>query len=146
MEVRSQYGQIVPKILSQKNPKQKRAGGMAEHVGPEFKHQYHQKNIWGRVTYKEKSRLDGTNLQSQHLGCWRGLQVERERFIGLTILVAGKSKQHGSDRCQGWSQQGIQGLHAEGAHVWGWTWEWAVKVERYNSPFCGTNPASQDLL
>jgi hypothetical protein len=32
-------GQIVCRILSQKNPSQKRAGGMAQGVGPEFKPQ-----------------------------------------------------------------------------------------------------------
>jgi hypothetical protein len=41
--VRSQSEQIVQEILSQKNPSQKRAGGMAQVVGPEFKPQCHQK-------------------------------------------------------------------------------------------------------
>jgi hypothetical protein len=31
------------KTLSQKNPSQKRAGGVAQDVGPEFKPQYHKK-------------------------------------------------------------------------------------------------------
>jgi hypothetical protein len=38
--VQSQPGQIVCKILSQKNPSQKRADGMAEGIDPEFKPQY----------------------------------------------------------------------------------------------------------
>jgi hypothetical protein len=37
----SQPRQIVQETLSQKNPSQKRAGEMAQCVGPEFKHQYH---------------------------------------------------------------------------------------------------------
>jgi hypothetical protein len=42
--VRSQPGQIVHKTLSQKNPSQnKKAGGVAQGVGPEFKSQYHKK-------------------------------------------------------------------------------------------------------
>jgi hypothetical protein len=36
-------GQIVCKILSQKNPSRKRAGGVAQGVGPEFKLQYSKK-------------------------------------------------------------------------------------------------------
>jgi hypothetical protein len=36
----SQPGQIVREILSQKNLSQKRAGGVAQGVGPEFKSQY----------------------------------------------------------------------------------------------------------
>jgi hypothetical protein len=45
IEVPSQAGQIVCKTLSQKKKKnsQKRAGGVAQGVGPEFKPQYHQK-------------------------------------------------------------------------------------------------------
>jgi hypothetical protein len=35
--VRSQPGQIVCETLSQKNPIQKRAGGVVQDVGPEFK-------------------------------------------------------------------------------------------------------------
>jgi hypothetical protein len=38
--VQSQPGQIVSKMLSRKNPSQKRAGGIAQGVGPEFKPQY----------------------------------------------------------------------------------------------------------
>jgi hypothetical protein len=39
--VQSQPGQIVQETLSQKNPTQKRAGGVAQGVGPEFKPQNH---------------------------------------------------------------------------------------------------------
>jgi hypothetical protein len=35
--VQSQPGQIVQETLSQKTPSQKRAGGVAQGVGPEFK-------------------------------------------------------------------------------------------------------------
>jgi hypothetical protein len=41
--VRSQPGKVVHKTLSQKNPSQKRAGGVAQGVDPEFKTQYRQK-------------------------------------------------------------------------------------------------------
>jgi hypothetical protein len=34
---------MVHKTLSGKNPSQKRAGGVAQGVGPKFKPQYHQK-------------------------------------------------------------------------------------------------------
>jgi hypothetical protein len=40
IEVRSQLGEIVRETLSQKNPSQKRAVGVAQGVGPEFKFQY----------------------------------------------------------------------------------------------------------
>jgi hypothetical protein len=44
IEVQSQPGQIVDKTLSGKKTHQKkRAGGVAQDVGPEFKPQYHQK-------------------------------------------------------------------------------------------------------
>jgi hypothetical protein len=36
----SQPGQIVYETLSRKNPSQKRAGGVVQGVGPEFKPQY----------------------------------------------------------------------------------------------------------
>jgi hypothetical protein len=40
--VRSQPREIVPRDpISKKNPSQKRVGGVAQGVGPEFKHQYH---------------------------------------------------------------------------------------------------------
>jgi hypothetical protein len=41
--VQSQPGKIVGKTLSQKNPSQKRAGGVAQGVGPELKPQYQKK-------------------------------------------------------------------------------------------------------
>jgi hypothetical protein len=41
--VQSQTGQIVHKTLSRKKPSQKRAGGVAQGVGPEFKPQNHKK-------------------------------------------------------------------------------------------------------
>jgi hypothetical protein len=37
IEVQSQFRQIVHETLPQKNPFQKRAGGVAQDVGPEFK-------------------------------------------------------------------------------------------------------------
>jgi hypothetical protein len=41
--VRSQPGQIVLETLPGKNPSQKRAGGVAQGVGPDLKPQYHKK-------------------------------------------------------------------------------------------------------
>jgi hypothetical protein len=41
--VQSQSGQIVCEPLPRKNPTQKRAGEVAQGVGPEFKPQYHKK-------------------------------------------------------------------------------------------------------
>jgi hypothetical protein len=42
-EVWSQPGRIIRETLSQKYPSQKRAGGVAQGVGPEFKPQFHKK-------------------------------------------------------------------------------------------------------
>jgi hypothetical protein len=41
--VQSQTGQMVHKTLSQKYPTQKRAGRVAQGIGPEFNLQYHKK-------------------------------------------------------------------------------------------------------
>jgi hypothetical protein len=41
--IQSQPRQIVHETLSQKNPSQKRAGGVIQGVGPEFKPWYHKK-------------------------------------------------------------------------------------------------------
>jgi hypothetical protein len=41
--VRNQPRQIVHEILCQKSPLQKRTGGVAQSVDPEFKPQYHKK-------------------------------------------------------------------------------------------------------
>jgi hypothetical protein len=43
IKVQSQPRQIVCRTLSRKNPSQKRIGGMAQGIGPEFKLQYCQK-------------------------------------------------------------------------------------------------------
>jgi hypothetical protein len=52
IKVQSQPGQIVLETLSRKNPLQKRAGGVAQGVGPEFKPQY----------LKRKKRKSGFEL------------------------------------------------------------------------------------
>jgi hypothetical protein len=41
--VQGQPRQIVCETLSPKTPRQKRAGEVAQGVGPEFEHQYHKK-------------------------------------------------------------------------------------------------------
>jgi hypothetical protein len=46
--VRSQLGQIVQETLSQKHQSQKRAGGVAQGVGPEFKY-YRTKKTFTKV-------------------------------------------------------------------------------------------------
>jgi hypothetical protein len=43
--VQSQPGKIVCETLSQKQPTQKRAGGVAQGIGPEFKPQYLKKKF-----------------------------------------------------------------------------------------------------
>jgi hypothetical protein len=52
--VQRQPGQIVCETLSRKKPSQKRAGGVAQGVGPEFKPQYHQKK---RRRKRKKKRV-----------------------------------------------------------------------------------------
>jgi hypothetical protein len=49
--VQSQHKHTVCKTLSQKHPSQKRAGEVAQGIGPEFKPQYHTKKT------KEMERL-----------------------------------------------------------------------------------------
>jgi hypothetical protein len=39
--IQSQHGQIVLETLSHKKPFTKRAGGVTQGIGPEFKSQYH---------------------------------------------------------------------------------------------------------
>jgi hypothetical protein len=57
--VQSQPRQIVRKTLSQKNPSQKRAGGVAQGVGSEFNTQYHQKKKKGRKEKEITSKTPG---------------------------------------------------------------------------------------
>jgi hypothetical protein len=57
--VQSQPKKIVSKTLSQKNPSQKRAGGVAQGVGSEFKPQYHT---------KKRIRLDNKQAVLAFLG------------------------------------------------------------------------------
>jgi hypothetical protein len=51
MEVRHQPGQIVLKTLSQKNPSQKKAGGVAQDVGTKFKPQHCKKKKRKRESF-----------------------------------------------------------------------------------------------
>jgi hypothetical protein len=53
----SQAGQIVLEISSRKNPSQKRDGGVAQGVGPEFKPPYHRAN----QTKPKKKKNEGSN-------------------------------------------------------------------------------------
>jgi hypothetical protein len=50
--------QIVRAILSQKNPSQKRAGGLVQGVGPEFKPQYQERKKEKAGRKKEKKRKE----------------------------------------------------------------------------------------
>jgi hypothetical protein len=52
----NQHGQIVCGTLSRKNPSQKRAGGVAQGVSPEFKPQYRKTNK------KKKSKFNSIPL------------------------------------------------------------------------------------
>jgi hypothetical protein len=54
MVVQSQPRQIVQETLSQKSPSQKRAGRVAQGVGPEFKPQYRKKK---KTAVQLKSKL-----------------------------------------------------------------------------------------
>jgi hypothetical protein len=62
IEVQSQSRQIVWETLSwkKKNPSQKRAGGVAQGIGPEFKLQYHKK----KKNKKERNGKGRTSLGS----------------------------------------------------------------------------------
>jgi hypothetical protein len=51
-------GEIDHKTLSRKNPSQKRAGGVAQGVGPEFKPQYYKRKE-GRKEWKKGGRDGG---------------------------------------------------------------------------------------
>jgi hypothetical protein len=55
--VPSQPGQIVYKTVSQKNPSQKRAVGVAQGVGPEFKPQYHKQTNQNQNNNKNPSTV-----------------------------------------------------------------------------------------
>jgi hypothetical protein len=64
--VQSQPGQIVHETLSQKNPSQKRAGGVAQGIDPEFKLQNAKKKK--KRERERPGRLHGTNHHpSAHL-------------------------------------------------------------------------------
>jgi hypothetical protein len=58
--VQSQPGQIVRETLSGINPSQKRAGGVAQGVGPEFKPQHHTKKK------KKRTSLAKMKIQNQN--------------------------------------------------------------------------------
>jgi hypothetical protein len=60
--VQSQPEKIVLEILSQKNPSEKRAEGVAQGVGPEFKPQYHKQN---------KTKITRQSSMCQVLMWWR---------------------------------------------------------------------------
>jgi hypothetical protein len=62
IEIGSQPRQTVLKILSRKNPSQKRAGGVAQGVGSEFKSQYH------KQTNKQKTNENCSLSPTLHLG------------------------------------------------------------------------------
>jgi hypothetical protein len=57
--VRSQPKQIDCETLSRKNPSKKRAGGVAQGVGPEFQPQYHKKKKRKRKRKKETKAKRG---------------------------------------------------------------------------------------
>jgi hypothetical protein len=67
--VRSQPGQIVRDSLSQKkNPSQKKAGGVAQDVGPEYKPQYNQEKKNSNPSTTKKKNFFGMGAgQNWHL-------------------------------------------------------------------------------
>jgi hypothetical protein len=67
-QFRSQPGQIVRKTLSQKYLSQKWAGGVAQGVGPEFKHQY----CKNKTKQKQTTALNLTSVAHQWWHCSRG--------------------------------------------------------------------------
>jgi hypothetical protein len=68
--VQSQHGLIVQENLSRKNPSQKRAGGVTQGIGPEFKPQYYKKkknkySTWTNCNMEKNQVLFGNgNKQS----------------------------------------------------------------------------------
>jgi hypothetical protein len=72
--VQSQPRQIVWVTLSQKYPTQKKDGGVAQGVGPEFKSQYHQKkSIWALVAHAcNPSYLGGWDWEDHGLEACQG--------------------------------------------------------------------------
>jgi hypothetical protein len=64
--VQSQPGQIVHETLSQKSHNKKRAGGMAQVEGPEFKPQYHKRKANVRKSYN-KSRTHYRTLEKKDI-------------------------------------------------------------------------------
>jgi hypothetical protein len=52
--VQSHTRQIVHETLTQKNPQQKMAGGVAQGIGPEFKPQYHKKRELQFTVFNQK--------------------------------------------------------------------------------------------
>jgi hypothetical protein len=64
ISIRSQSRQKVFKTLSRKNPSQKRAGGVAQSVGPEFKPQYHNNNNNNKKAVKHNRKLKGMTKTS----------------------------------------------------------------------------------
>jgi hypothetical protein len=56
IETWSQPGQIVCETLSWKNPSQKRAGGVTQGVGSEFKPQQHKKRKKIKTSFVEKRK------------------------------------------------------------------------------------------
>jgi hypothetical protein len=87
--VQSQPRQIVHETLSQKNPSHKRAAGVAQDVGPEFKPQYCKK--------KKKCRLgiESSLADSDLIGCHNidifcvifPPQLDYKLFKGRLIIV-----------------------------------------------------------
>jgi hypothetical protein len=60
LRFKASLGQIVHETLSQKNPSQKRAGGVAQGVDPQFKPQYHKKRE--REKERERERQQGDKM------------------------------------------------------------------------------------
>jgi hypothetical protein len=82
---------------SQKNPSQKRAGGVTQGVGPEFKPHYNQK--------KKKERVERFSIHLEHGKEWKGDESEwgRKRLFSLlskTVVHQGSAWSQAWDSLQ----------------------------------------------
>jgi hypothetical protein len=82
--VQSQPGQIVHETLSRKYPSQRRAGGVAQGVGPEFKPQYRKQKERER---KEKER-EGKKKTKRHEKKKKSLWLNKFETQYNSIMIA----------------------------------------------------------
>jgi hypothetical protein len=103
--VQSQPMQRVCKTLSRKYSSQKRTGGVAQGVGPEFKYQYHKKKK--KITFGTKEKLvDGLSCTAgsdttRPVGQSGNLQPRPSPSVGSPVpFESGPLSQSSSSPCQ----------------------------------------------